>query len=69
MKALTIAITLMLTLSGCEPIDRAPSQPASKLYGATHIEVWHDDQRAVTCWLYGGTNGGISCLPDAVLRK
>lgn len=67
MKVLTMVIAFMLTLSGCEPY--APAQPNIKAYGATHIEVWHDDQRDVTCWLYGDTNGGISCLPDAVLRK
>ncbi|MNP77029.1 hypothetical protein D3C76_1743760 [compost metagenome] len=34
---------------------------------AQNVEVMHDDQRQATCWMYGGTNGGISCLPDWML--
>lgn len=34
------------------------------------VRVFHDETRAVTCWLYtnGGTEGGISCLPDSLLQ-
>lgn len=33
------------------------------------IEVWHDDQRHVTCWIYhAGHKGGLSCIPDQNLR-
>ncbi|HGY9625397.1 TPA: hypothetical protein ACOJM5_001758 [Pseudomonas putida] len=34
----------------------------------THVEVMHDDHRQVTCWKYGASNGGISCLPDWMLK-
>lgn len=34
------------------------------------VMVFHDDARAVTCWLYQGSNdGGISCLPDSQFRQ
>lgn len=34
-----------------------------------HVEVIHDNKRAVTCWIYAaGHAGGISCLPDDQLR-
>lgn len=67
MKTL-ILIALLAALAGCDPYQ-APNAPAQKSYGAAHIQVWHDDQRAVTCWLYGPNNGGISCLPDGVLQQ
>lgn len=66
MKTL-ILIALLAALVGCE--RRGPDAPMQKSYGATGIQTWHDDQRGVTCWLYGGTNGGISCLPDGVLQQ
>ena len=35
-----------------------------------YIGIWHDNQRGVTCWVYTrGYGGGISCLPDAQLKK
>lgn len=67
MKSL-ILIALLAALAGCDPY-RGPDAPTQKSHGATHIQVWHDDQRGVTCWIYGGTNGGISCLPDGVLQQ
>lgn len=66
MKAMILLVALFV-LTGCEPV--APSESQQKRYGATHIKVWHDDQRAVTCWLYGGTKGGISCLPDSEIGR
>ena len=66
MKNLTL-IALLAVLVGCDPYQEQQA-PQEKRYGATHIQVWHDDERSVTCWLYGGTDGGISCLPDGVLR-
>lgn len=60
-----ILITLLVTLAGCLEYENAPRE---KAFGATHIKVWHDDERGVTCWLYGASDGGISCLPDGVLR-
>lgn len=64
MKSL-IMIAMLTALAGCDEYDESPKE---KAYGATHIQVWHDDDRGVTCWLYGSSNGGISCLPDGVLR-
>lgn len=61
-----ILLVALCALVGCEQPD-STSTPQPKRYGAMHIQVWHDDSRGVTCWLYGGTNGGISCLPDGVL--
>ncbi|SIR97537.1 hypothetical protein [Pseudomonas putida] len=29
------------------------------------FQVFHDDQRAVTCWSY---SGGLSCIPDSQLQ-
>ncbi|HDS1791583.1 hypothetical protein OO256_28885 [Pseudomonas sp. DCB_CB] len=29
------------------------------------LQVFHDDQRAVTCWSY---SGGLSCIPDSQLQ-
>lgn len=66
---LLIAVALMLAVTACDVDVRVPNTPERKSYGATHIQVWHDDQRGVTCWLYGSTNGGISCLPDGVLQQ
>lgn len=67
MKSLMI-IGLLAILAGCDPYQM-PEAPLEKRYGASHIQVWHDDQRGVTCWLYGASNGGISCLPDGVLKQ
>jgi hypothetical protein len=37
---------------------------------AETIIVWHDDNRAVTCWVYGiGHKGGLSCIPDSQLEQ
>ncbi|HGM4963143.1 TPA: hypothetical protein ACKP0L_001421 [Pseudomonas putida] len=29
------------------------------------FQVFHDEQRAVTCWSY---SGGLSCIPDSQLQ-
>ncbi|WP_275629819.1 hypothetical protein [Pseudomonas sp. 273] len=63
MKTL-ILIVLLSVLVGCT-YEKEPREVAN---GAAHIRVWHDDKRGVTCWLYGGTSGGISCLPDGALH-
>lgn len=61
-----IMIALLTALAGCDlPVQEAPTD---KRLGA-NIRVWHDDQRGVTCWIWGTTNGGISCLPDGVLQQ
>lgn len=34
------------------------------------IRTWHDDERAVTCWVASGSGkGGIACLPDDQVGK
>ena len=35
-----------------------------------NIEVFHDNKRNVTCWVYKrmGQGGGISCIPDHILN-
>lgn len=41
--------------------------PGTEVKDTNTITVWHDDQRAVTCWVYHDAwakVGGISCLPD-----
>jgi hypothetical protein len=53
-------LVLCLLLAGCDgpvEVDSAGSR----------LGVYHDDQRGVTCWIYYG-QGGLSCLPDSVLR-
>lgn len=65
MKVLA-ALVLPLVLAGCDA--EKLKQPREKLL-ATQITIWHDDQRQVTCWLYGGSNGGISCLPDGEIQR
>lgn len=44
-------------------VEEAPSMRPAVLRKNAYIEVWHDDARGVTCWLYPVT--GFSCLPDA----
>lgn len=44
--------------------------PAVGDAGDMAIRVWHDDERAVTCWVASGSGkGGIACLPDAQVGK
>lgn len=65
-----LALCLLLaTLAGCEPVT--PEQIAQRRANNpdTHVEVMHDDHRSVTCWKYGASSGGISCLPDWMLQK
>ena len=68
MTRLALCLLLLAALAGCEPMT--PEQVAQHRISKpdTHVEVMHDDHRQVTCWKYGGTNGGISCLPDWMLR-
>lgn len=33
----------------------------------TGVNIVHDDQRAVTCWVFAGASTGSSCLPDWML--
>ncbi|MBG8559721.1 hypothetical protein I4436_08840 [Pseudomonas qingdaonensis] len=69
MTRLALCLLLLATLAGCEPMT--PEQLAQRRAARpdTHVEVMHDDYRQVTCWKYGGSNGGISCLPDWMLHR
>jgi hypothetical protein len=38
---------------------------------STYVTVYHDDTRAVTCWIWnwpGNAASAISCLPDAQIE-
>ncbi|MGE8436763.1 MAG: hypothetical protein ACN6P2_09525 [Pseudomonas palmensis] len=69
MTRLALCLLLLATLAGCEPMT--PEQLAQNRAARpdTHVEVMHDDHRQVTCWKYGASNGGISCLPDWMLHR
>ncbi len=52
-----VAFVLFLVLA-CQPAARAYPKDGD-------INIWHDDSRGVTCWVYkDGYAGGISCLTD-----
>lgn len=58
-----VAVAAVVFLSGC-----SEGQPSM----GTRINVWHDDQRAVTCWVVterAAAGVAVSCLPDAALTK
>lgn len=59
---------LLATLAGCEPMTPERASELRAKHPDTHVEVMHDDHRQVTCWKYGASNGGISCLPDWMLN-
>ena len=65
-RALLLAVLLV---ASCAPRseDGDPYLPRDANPDST-IAVWHDDARAVTCWVYhDGYAGGISCIPDSQL--
>ncbi|MEY0929310.1 hypothetical protein AB7188_00310 [Providencia rettgeri] len=54
MNKLIITSVAILFLSGC-----------TELKEGSAIDMYHDDQRQVTCYVYkSGYAGGISCIPD-----
>lgn len=56
MNKLIITSVVILFLSGCD-----------KLKEDSAINIYHDEQRYVTCYVYkswSGYAGGISCIPD-----
>lgn len=64
---LVVGSILVLGLTACDSQAGTRTSPPRPFDGAT---VQHDDQRAVTCWVYSSPNareGGISCLPDWML--
>jgi hypothetical protein len=53
-----LALCLLLLATGAS---------ADQLPGG--VNVFHDDARGATCWLYEqGVRGGISCIPDSQLQ-
>lgn len=57
MNKLIIIAAAILFLSGC-----------TELKEGSAIDIYHDDQRHVTCYVYkSGYAGGISCIPDSQL--
>lgn len=64
MKRLAAIAALIVVLVGCK--DATTSEAS---VGLGEIAIWHDKQRAVTCWVYKGyQKGGISCIPDDQLQ-
>ncbi|HDS1765690.1 hypothetical protein NPS42_14735 [Pseudomonas putida] len=54
-----LALCLLLLATG------ASADPRETLGMPYVFQVFHDDQRAVTCWSY---SGGLSCIPDSQLQ-
>lgn len=53
MNKLIITSVAILFLSGCDELKEGSA-----------IDMYHDDQRYVTCYVYkSGYAGGISCIP------
>ena len=70
MKLVLLVILLSLALSCAGGGVHQGPNPIQGGTGSRHIGIWHDNQRGVTCWIYAaGYGGGISCLPDAQLKK
>ncbi|MFZ4825703.1 hypothetical protein CQW32_14950 [Pseudomonas putida] len=54
-----LALCLLLLATGASADSR-------ETRGMPYVfQVFHDDQRAVTCWSY---SGGLSCIPDSQLQ-
>lgn len=55
MNKLIITAVAALFLSGCDELKEDSA-----------INIYHDEQRHVTCYVYNGSGyaGGISCIPD-----
>lgn len=68
MTRLALSLLLLATLAGCKPMTPEEAARHRATWPDTHVEVMHDDHRQVTCWKYGSSNGGISCLPDWMLK-
>ncbi|MFG0844331.1 hypothetical protein [Pseudomonas sp. FYR_5] len=54
-----LALCLLLLATG---VSADPRETRGMPYV---FQVFHDDQRAVTCWSY---SGGLSCIPDSQLQ-
>lgn len=67
-QVLTLLVCLLyaaFSISGCA--QTPPKQNDMEAGLTSSVTVHHDDEHAVTCWIYNwyGNAGGISCLPDA----
>lgn len=63
-----------LMLSGCAAFAQPDAQiervEREDMTFGDGVTVIRDDSRAVTCWVFWGSQkGGISCLPDWMLVK
>lgn len=56
-------LVALLAVVGC----KVKTQPSTG--DGRHVATFQDEARGVTCWLYGSTNGGISCLPNWMITK
>lgn len=57
MTRLALCLLLLATGASADPRETR---------GLPYVfQVFHDDQRAVTCWSYAG---GLSCIPDSQLQ-
>ena len=53
---------LLLGLLGCAGAGGESNRESTDI---SSVDVWHDDERKVTCWIYASFyKGGISCIPD-----
>ncbi len=64
----TVAVAALF-LAACTPEQPSPGR-ATSAWEANNVTVWHDDARAVTCWIFRADRaGGISCTPDWMLTE
>ncbi|HEN8798281.1 TPA: hypothetical protein U8251_000828 [Pseudomonas putida] len=57
MNRLALCLLLLTTCASADPRETR---------GMPYVfQVFHDEQRAVTCWSY---SGGLSCIPDSQLQ-
>ncbi|QDR69268.1 MULTISPECIES: hypothetical protein [Pseudomonas] len=57
MTRLALCLLLLATGASADPRETR---------GMPYVfQVFHDEQRAVTCWSY---SGGLSCIPDSQLQ-
>jgi hypothetical protein len=59
-----------LLLASCMPPSTLNTDANDTGYFEYGVNVWHDDERNVTCWIFVGLErGGISCIPDWQLQE
>ncbi|KKL66803.1 hypothetical protein LCGC14_2141280 [marine sediment metagenome] len=62
MKKLLLAGLILMVLVTTACTDPPPGKQVTPA-NTKPINVWHDDERGVTCWIYNNISG-FSCLPD-----